>query len=325
MIYPLKFISIYKNIIWGGRNIEKKFNRHIPEGKVAESWEVCCRKEGISVVSNGTYKGRDLYDLIKTYKEELLGSEVYSSFSDTFPLILKIIDANDKLSVQVHPGDNYQGLENGESRKTEMWYIIDAKPNAQIVYGLKEGITKDEFADAVKNKDIKHTLNFVPVKKGDSFFIPGGTVHAILDGILIAEIQQNSNTTYRVYDWDRVDDKGHFRELHINKALNAISFDNGEGRRKPEKPAKVCEYNNYSSKELVKSKYFTVEEIDVKSTYNNATDGTRFFIYMNLEGKGTVSYSGGEEEINPGDTILIPATLGKYELNGNIKALKMYV
>lgn len=325
MMYPLKFIPVYKKTIWGGRNIEKKFNRHIPEGKVAESWEVCCRKEGNSVVSNGVYKDRNLYDLITTYKEELLGSKVYDRFSNNFPLILKIIDANDKLSVQVHPDEDYQGFENGESSKAEMWYIIDAKPGAQIIYGLKEGITKDEFAEAVKNKDIKHTLNFVTVRKGECYYIPGGTVHAILDGILIAEIQQNSNTTYRVYDWDRVDDKGKSRELHINKALNAISFDNKGLNKGLQNPVQVHEYCNYSSKELAANKYFTVEELDIKSTYHTATDGTRFYIYLNLEGNGIVKYSGGEEKMNPGDTILIPAALGEYELNGNIKALKMYV
>lgn len=325
MIYPLKFIPIYKNIIWGGRNIEKKFNRHIPAGKVAESWEICCRKEGISVVASGIYKGMNLYDLINKYKEKLLGSEVYSSFSNNFPFILKIIDANDKLSVQVHPGDDYKELEDGESRKTEMWYIIDAKPGAQIVYGLKDGVTKEEFADAVKSKDIKRTLNFVNVKKGDYFYIPGGTVHAILDGILIAEIQQNSNTTYRVYDWDRVDDRGNSRELHITKALNAISFNNADELTRLEKPLPVHKCSDFSSRELVTSKHFTVKEIDIKGKYHDTADGTKFFMYMNLEGSGTIRYSGGEEEVNPGDTILIPATLGEYNLNGNIKVLKMHV
>lgn len=321
MIYPLKFAPIYKNIIWGGRNIEKKFHRNIPEGKIAESWEVCCRSEGISVVSNGAYKGRNLYDMITSFKEELLGRDVYNSSGD-FPLIVKILDANDKLSVQVHPGDNYRGFEKEETSKTEMWYVIDAKPGAQLVYGLKEGITREEFADAVKNKDIARTLNLVPVKKGDFFYIPGGTVHAILDGILIAEIQQNSNTTYRVYDWDRVDDKGNSRELHIDKALNAINF--SKINIEPEKSS-VHEYDGFSSKELVKSKYFTAEEMDIKSAYHDTADGSRFFIYMNLSGEGIVKYSAGQLELNAGDTIMIPASLGNYELRGNMKTLKIYV
>jgi mannose-6-phosphate isomerase len=276
----------------------------------------------MSIVSNGFLKGSTLDKIIDEYKDALLGCNVYNSSYLNFPLLVKIIDANDKLSVQVHPGDNYEGLEQGESGKTEMWYIIDAKPNASLIYGLKNSITKKDFLRAIADKNINSTLKMVPVKPGDSLYIPAGTVHAILDGILIAEIQQNSNTTYRVYDWDRVGKDGKSRELHLDKALDVIHFG---AQNHLEAQCETKGYTGYTIKVLSKSKYFTVDELNISGIYRSLTDGSRFFIYMVIEGAGTIKYENGQLDISKGETLMIPASLGEYEITGNIKALKTYL
>ena len=202
MFYPLFFEPVYKNIIWGGRNLEKVLNRTLPEGTIAESWDVCCHKNGMSIVSNGPLKGIGLDELIKTNGALLVGKNCESM--DRFPLLIKIIDANDKLSVQVHPGNDYALKVHGDLGKTEMWYVIAAKPGAKLIYGTLPGTSLETFSAAIKNGCLEETLNFIDIKTGDVIFIPSGTLHAIMDGLLIAEIQQNSDTTYRVFDWNRV-------------------------------------------------------------------------------------------------------------------------
>ena len=322
MLYPLKFEPVYKNMIWGGRNIEKKFKRYIPEGTIGESWEVCCRSDGMSVISNGYLKDSTLSSVIDKYKEHLLGTRVYNTSYKVFPLLIKIIDANDNLSVQVHPDDEYAFKKSGENGKTEMWYVIDAKPGAKLVYGLKNNITKHDFTKAISNNNIENTLNEVEVHKGDVFYIPAGTVHAILDGILIAEIQQNSNTTYRVSDWNRVDSSGKSRELHLCNALEVINF-NSMGIFVPDDT--IYDFGTYKLKTLSKNAYFTTEEILLNGKYRAVTDNFSFFIYMVIEGYGQIKYNDGIENISSGDTIMIPATLGNYEIIGEMKLLKVYV
>ena len=323
MLYPLKFEPVYKSILWGGRNIGKKFNRNIPNGNIAESWEVCCREDGMSLVSNGELKGLSLQELMDTYKEDLLGKKY-----DYFPLLIKIIDANDKLSVQVHPNDEQAKKGNGQNGKTEMWYVFDSKPGAKLIYGLKEGITKSEFEGAIKNSTVEDTLKEVPVKPGDSFYMPSGTVHAILDGILVAEIQQNSNTTYRVYDWNRVDKNGNPRELHIDKALNVIDF-SGEKLKNAERQISNSSTNIdnplYAKKVLASSEYFTVEELSIKQNYTKNTNGDKFYIYMTVEGEGSIDYKGTSLDIKSGDTVMIPACLGEFSISGNLKLLEVFI
>ncbi len=305
MFYPIKFNPVYKSMIWGGTNIDKKFDRQVPSDKIGESWEICCREDGMSIVSNGEFEGQSFIDLINKYKEALLGKGVYDEKANhPFPLLIKIIDATDHLSVQVHPDDEY-ALKHKDSGKTELWYILDAKPGATLIYGLKQGLTKREFAKAVDEGNIKDTLNEIPVKKGDMLYIPAGTVHALLDGVMIAEIQQNSNVTYRLYDWDRLQDDGTSRDLHIKDALNVIDFD-----RPLETP------ND--------GKYFNVEELNIEDNYSNRADGLTFYIYMIVEGSGLMKYNGGEETLSAGQTILVPATMGDYSIKGNLKVIKAY-
>ena len=219
---PLFFDPIYKSIIWGGRNLERIFNRSLPEGKVAESWEISNHGKDNSIITNGEFKGKSLNELLNKFGSKLVGKKCSS---ERFPLLIKLIDANDKLSVQVHPDNEYAKIHDNDLGKTEMWYIIDAKPNAKLICGVKSGTTKKQFEEAIKNNTLNEYLNYVDVKKGDTIFIPSGTVHAILDGIVIAEIQQNSDTTYRVYDWGRVGKDGKPRELHVEKALDVINFE----------------------------------------------------------------------------------------------------
>ncbi|WP_027307660.1 mannose-6-phosphate isomerase, class I [Caloramator sp. ALD01] len=319
MLYPLFFQPVYKEIIWGGQNLNKIFGRSLPYEKTAESWEVCCHKNGMSIIENGIYKEKTLQEIIDIYKEELLGTKALKY--DRFPLLIKYIDANDKLSVQVHPNDEYALKFEGDFGKTEMWYVVDAKDDAKLIYGVKEGTTKEEFKEALFNKQLEDCLNYVSVKKGDVIFIPSGTVHAILDGIVIAEIQQNSDTTYRVYDWNRVDKNGKPRELHIEKALDVIDF-NISGKVVSPVSQK---FNGYSLSNIAKCNYFSVDEINVENKYFDKTNGESFHIYMCIEGNGRLNYNGEIYDISAGKTFMIPAKKEEFTIEGQLKLLKAYL
>nr|WP_200956799.1 type I phosphomannose isomerase catalytic subunit [Caloramator mitchellensis] len=311
-MYPLFFEPVYKEIIWGGRKLEKYFNRNIPDGNIAESWEVSCHKSGMSIIRNGELKGTTLKEVIDSYGEIILGKK-YNSF----PLLVKLIDANDKLSVQVHPDDDYAKKFENQFGKTEMWYVIDAKENAQLVYGLKSEISKEKFIEAINLNKVEECLNYVNVSKGDVIFIPSGTVHAIMDGLLLAEIQQSSDVTYRLYDWNRVDKEGKRRELHIDKALDVINF-NFEGNvLKPE----FKSFDGYEIADAIKCPYFEVSIIKVNLSYKSNCNGS-FKVYTAVEGEGEVLYNGISYKINCGDSFLMPAELDEYEILGKITLLE---
>ncbi|MDI6619281.1 MAG: class I mannose-6-phosphate isomerase [Clostridiales bacterium] len=322
MLYPLKFHPVYKSILWGGRNIEKKFNRNIPDGKIAESWELCCRNDGMSIVSNGDLKGLTFEGMLEKYKEQLVGTDVYGVYKNFLPLFIKIIDANDRLSVQVHPDDKYAKSHGEGNGKTEMWYIIDAKPGAKLVYGLKIGVTKSDFIHSLSSGNLDKLLNEIPVSPGDVFYIPSGTVHAILDGILIAEIQQNSNTTYRVFDWNRVDKNGKPRELHIDKAIEVINFDNPPVLNRNRN---YVDKGGYNERVLSENDYFTVKELNISDEFTGETDGRKFTVYMFIEGNGRIYYEKGCEPVSLGETVMLPASMGKYSIKGHAKILEIYV
>jgi mannose-6-phosphate isomerase len=319
MLYPLFFEPVYKNIIWGGRNLETVFNRILPPGEIAESWDVCCHKNGMSIVSNGSLKGKSLEELIKLYSLELLGKKCVDM--DRFPVLVKIIDANDKLSVQVHPGDEYALKDCGDLGKTEMWYIIDAKPNSRLVYGTLPGISKEEFRASITDGSLQSKLRYINVVKGDVIFIPVGTVHAIMEGLVIAEIQQNSDTTYRVFDWNRTDAIGNQRELHVEKALDVINF-NFEG--KINKPIEI-KHSGYSEEKLISCEYFKVDKIIIDSIYEDKTDNYSLYIYTVLAGDGYLVHNNVEYDILKGASFIIPAALGKFEIKGNLTLLKTYL
>jgi len=318
MHYPLKFEPLYKDYIWGGRKLES-LGKTLPKNIVAESWEIASHPDGTGIVSNGEYKGQPLNKLVIKHGSELLGSAIYKDKNTKFPLLIKLIDANRDLSVQVHPNDDYAFIhENGELGKNEMWYVVDTDPSAKLVSGIKDGITKQDFQTAVKNGTIADCLNFIEVFPGDCINVPAGLVHAIGAGCLICEIQQNSNTTYRVYDYNRTDAAGNTRPLHIKKALDVIDFDAGEGGRTL---GLTVTKNCLEKTFLVANKYFAVEKIAMTGTITEDTYSERFHCYTVLNGTITIN----NEVVETGHSCLIPASAGAYTISGTATIIKSYV
>jgi mannose-6-phosphate isomerase len=315
-LYPLLFEPVLKNYIWGGRNLEK-LGRVLPEnGKVAESWEIAAHEDGMVLVKNGTYAGKELGNLLEMLGEDLVGSNnQWALDRGKFPLLVKLIDANKNLSVQVHPDDSYARKHEGnELGKSEMWVVLDAKPDAEIIYGLNEQVNKESFRNAIENGDLGKYLQRVQIKPGDHVCVPSNTLHAILEGALIAEIQQNSNTTYRVYDWNRVGDDGKPRELHIDKALDVINFDQvGFSLSKPE-PKNGGD--GWSVEGLCQNQYFTTDryQINKGAVVTGLCDGTTLEIWGILSGSVEIK----KQRIDPVTFVLLPAALGEYK----IKAIK---
>jgi len=320
MLYPLKFKPLYKDYIWGGRNLEI-LGKTLPDnGIVAESWEVSCHKNGSSIIANGEFEGLSLPDLVERLGRELMGSSLPHEDIDKFPLLIKFIDAENNLSVQVHPDDAYaKSRENGEYGKNEMWYIISAKPGAKIVYDIVPGITREMFAAAVFENRVESCLKSVEVFPGDAINIPAGLVHAIGKGILLAEVQQNSDTTYRVYDYGRVG-----RQLHIEKALEVIDFGSA-GRREKYAGLEICLCNGCTKKIVIANQYFCTEVYHVNGKFDDNADGSKFVIYTFISGNGGILWDAGEMTVAMGESVLIPASLGKYSLTGNFSALKAYI
>lgn len=310
-MYPIKFKSLYYGRVWGGRGLES-FRDNLPEGNIGESWDVACHKSGTSIVNNGEFKGKKLDELIIEKGEELIGTQISK---DRFPLLIKFIDAKEKLSVQVHPDDEYAQKVEGDMGKTEIWYVVDAVEEATLILGIKEGCTKEQFKDAIENGTLEEYMNKVKVKKGDVFFVKSGLIHAIGAGVIIAEIQQNSDTTYRVYDYNRG------RELHIDKALEVVNL-----QLKGEKSRGITmETPGFSKTYLCLCKNFSLEKYDIQTEVSEESNEERFFIFTCVEGEGRILYDKGVENIRKGDSLLIPASLGKYTIKGQLKLLKSYV
>ncbi len=324
MFYPFKFQPVYKNYIWGGRNLEK-FGKFLPDGIVAESWEISCHPDGISIISNGKLKGISLPDALKKYGRDIIGKSFHDKDLKKFPLLVKLIDANNDLSVQVHPDDNYAFThENGEYGKNEAWYIISAKSGAKLIYDVVPGITRRDFQHAVKQNKIEDCLKYVSVSAGDIIDIPAGLLHAIGKGIILAEVQQNSNTTYRVYDYNRTDNYGNKRPLHIEKALDVIDFDT-MNRKEKYTGLKIDIPDGVKKTYLVANRLFCMEMIEIDGQLIDNANGSRFFIYTFLEGDGNITCSAGKFSIRMGESVLIPASLGKYSIEGHIKGICSYV
>lgn len=307
-LYPFILEPAYKDYIWGGSRIPGRFNRNQPEGVYAESWELSDRPEGMSVVANGALKGQTLASLVARFGKELLG---HGSQSTSFPLLVKLIDAKERLSIQVHPDDAAAAKGIGEA-KTEAWHILDAPGGGQVFAGLKAGTNEDSFLKALKAGALEGCLQSVPAKAGDTVFIPGGRVHAICEGMLILEVQQNSNTTYRVYDWGRVDKAGKPRELHLEQALKVIHWSDSApvvttSRTISNKPgAKVIE--------LVASPYFRLERLDITAPFFVQHDGASFHALFSEKDEIKVMCEAGTETLPGGRTCLIPAKLNRYTL-----------
>ena len=305
MLYPLKFKPILKQTIWGGNKLAYKSNDQTVKESIGESWEISGVQDNISVVSEGALKGNSLQELTEVYMGDLVGDKIYDKFGIEFPLLIKYIDAQDNLSIQVHPDDATAKERHNAYGKTEMWYLIDTDPQAELIMGFKKDTDKPEYLAALHNNTLPDLLNSEKVRKGDCFFIPAGTVHAICKGCFIAEIQQTSDITYRIYDYDRRDKNGNPRELHTELATDVIRFSKQEQHSIP-----YHTHENHTE-ELVSCNYFTTNILKFdKEIEKDYVDLDSFVIYMCLEGKFSLVYNVDQSiQVNKGETILIPAIL----------------
>ena len=318
--YPLKFQPIYKRRVWGGKNLESVLRRELPWPSIGESWELSANTEGTSVVSNGFLAGKNLTEVIQQYGKEILG-ENFQHCQQRFPLLIKFIDANDKLSVQVHPDDQYAFANEGEAGKTELWYILEAKPGAKLIYGLKPGTSAEVFQQALENNRVNDVLNEIEVKGGEVIFIPAGTIHAIGEGILLAEIQQNSNVTYRVHDWNRLGLDGKPRQLHIKQALDVINY----SKPYPKLKGITRKENGFQSTFFAHCPHFTVEILEIEKRYTSVERMDRFEVLLCVQGSFSIIYDGVGEDFGLGETVLMPASLGDYKIEGKGKIIKTYI
>ena len=321
--YPIKFKPILKEKIWGGEKLAKILNKQSNKPDVGESWEISDVKGDTSIVVNGKLKGQSLQELIKTYGASLVGKNVYNHFGDKFPLLIKFIDAKTALSIQLHPNDALAQKRHNSFGKTEMWYVMQADKDAELIVGFQKDSNKEEYINHLNNKALLDILNVDKVKKGDVYFIPTGRVHAIGAGVMLAEIQQTSDITYRVYDWDRVDDNGTSRELHTDLALDAIEYKSQASYK--------TDYNTVKneSSTIVDCQYFTtsVLVIDKPVSVDNSKKDS-FVIYMCVEGEVTIICDTDKKEsLSKGETVLIPADLNKFEIrsNGHSELLEVFI
>ncbi|MBR1392498.1 MAG: class I mannose-6-phosphate isomerase [Ruminococcus sp.] len=301
----------FKDYIWGGTRLRDDFGKNCDYDKVAESWELSCHKDGPSVVATGEDKGLTLQQYIDKHGKEVLGSK--GAAFENFPILIKLIDAKDNLSVQVHPNNEYALRVEGEYGKTEMWYVVDCDEGAELLYGFKHEISKEEFAQRIANNTLLEVTNNVPVHKGDVFFIEAGTLHAIGKGILIAEIQQNSNTTYRIYDYGRVGKDGKPRELHVEKAKDVTRL--APAKQYPETP--VEQLDGYTSKLMASCDYFTTRVMDVSDKAELTADSDSFASLLFLEGEGTVEGI----PFKKGDSFFVTAGHGKFVIDGKCRTI----
>jgi mannose-6-phosphate isomerase len=308
-LYPLTFHPIFKERIWGGRNLERLYGKKLPpKVPIGESWEITDRPEGVSVIGNGPLAGKDLRWLVQNYARELLGK---TSASGRFPLLIKILDCQETLSVQVHPPANVAAQLRGEP-KTEMWYIADATPNAALYVGLRRGVKREEFEQRISDGTVAEALHHVTVKPGDAMFLPSGRVHAIGGGNVIFEIQQNSDTTYRVFDWNRVGLDGKPREMHVRESLASIDFNDYEPglvtSRFSRNPKLAVRY-------LVDDPLFQVNACRVKRGERFYLSGEVLQILALIKGRLRVTYGDQAVELEAGGFVMLPASLGRVTIN----------
>jgi mannose-6-phosphate isomerase len=309
MLYPLKFTPILKNKIWGGTKLQKLFGKPVDSNQLGESWELSGVEDDESVVSNGFLTGNSIAELIEVYMDDLVGDKVFENFGLTFPLLFKLIDANDDLSIQVHPNDETAMERHDSFGKTEMWYVVDADENAELIIGFAKNSSKEEYSAAVESGQVEKLLQKVQVKRGDVFFIPAGLVHTIGRGVVLAEIQQTSDITYRIYDYKRTDENGRERDLHIDQALDVINF---EASQQPK-----ISYNPTLNEavNLTKCDYFVTNIIrfnrEIARSYT-ALDS--FVVYMCINGKFEIDIRGEKTTVEKGETVLIPAIINELKL-----------
>jgi mannose-6-phosphate isomerase len=316
--YPLQFDPILKERIWGGEKLKTVLNKPITSNITGESWELSTVEGDVSIVLNGALKGKSLTELIDNFPEEVLGTAVYKKFGKQFPLLFKYLDAKTDLSIQVHPNDELAKKRHNSFGKTEMWYIMQADEKARIIVGFKEKLNASEYVSHLENKTLLDLLEEVNVKTGDVFFLETGTVHAIGAGLVVAEIQQTSDITYRLYDFDRVDTAGNLRELHVDLALDAINYDKVETH-------KTYSKESNKSNEIVHCPYFTTNYLPLNGTINVSKTSESFTVYMCTEGSFQLEFNQITYDYKKGDTVLIPAVMNGYRLTGTAVVLEIYI
>lgn len=307
-MYPIKLKPATKDYIWGGRRLKDDYGIKCDGDVLAEAWVLSCHKDGQSIAQNGEFAGLTLSEIIEKCGKGILG-ENCNKF-EFFPILVKLIDAKGNLSVQVHPSDEYALKNEGQYGKTEMWYVVDCDEGANLYYGFKHKISKEEFKKRIEDNTLLEVLNCVNVHKGDCFFIKSGTIHAIGEGILIAEIQQNSNLTYRVYDYGRIGADGKPRQLHIDKALKVTSLD------RPDVP-----YGKPKDNNLASCKYFTSDILKVTESDKFSVDGSSFVSLVCLSGNAEVS----GVQVTRGESLFIPANFGEVKIKGNAEFIRSRV
>ena len=323
MLYPLKFHPIYKDKIWGGEKLKTILKKDFyPLPNCGESWEISGVKDNVSVAKNGLLSGRPLTDLIKEFKEDLIGRKVYRKFKEDFPLLIKFLDANEDLSIQVHPNDRLAQIRHNSFGKTEMWYIVEAEEGASLISGFNKPLTEEEYIKRFKNGSIEEVLNVEEVRSDDVFFIPAGRVHTIGKGLLVAEIQQTSDITYRIYDFDRKDANGNMRELHVEESREAIDYSFYEEYKT------IYKDQNNKPVQLVKCDYFTTNKLILTSMIvRDYSLLDSFIVLICLDGEGMVHYTQGSVSVTRGETILIPSVIKELSIEpqANLKILETFV
>lgn len=311
-MYILKLNPVFKDYIWGGTKLRDEYGFKSNLQKLAEGWMLSCHKDGENTIENGEFAGATLSEVV-SLKPDYLGEN--GKKFEYFPILIKLIDAKNDLSVQVHPDNEYAMRVEGEYGKTECWYILDCDEGAELIYGFNREISSEEFKEGIENNTFLDTVNKVKVKKGDLFFIEAGTLHAIGKGILLAEIQQNSNTTYRVYDYGRLGADGKPRALHVEKAIDVTNCTPPTRDTNPE--GELIIGDGYSSQLLTKCDLFNVQKVSVNTEFSDIADEKSFVSILVTDGSGTIDGI----EIKKGDSLFIPANYGEYTVKGNIEII----
>jgi mannose-6-phosphate isomerase len=308
-LYPLKFNPILKERLWGGTKLKDVLGKPIENDITGESWELSTVKGDVSIVANGDFSGTSLQELINQYPEELLGKSVYARFGTEFPILIKFIDAKQDLSIQLHPNDELAKKRHNSFGKTEMWYIMDADEGAELIVGFNRDVTREEYAKSMEEDTLLDLLNYESVKEGDTFFINTGKMHAIGAGVLLAEIQQTSDITYRVFDFNRKDKNGNLRELHTDLALDAIDYTKKDDFKVDYSDSKDSVNN------MVSCPYFKTNFLELtRDLGQDVSARDSFTIYMCVGGKATISNEFGSVSIKKGETTLVPARSKKINI-----------
>jgi mannose-6-phosphate isomerase len=319
-LYPLKFNPILKDKIWGGQKLKSILNKDSDLPNIGESWEISDVDGDTSIVSQGDLKGTSLKQLIETYKADLIGHKNYKVFGNKFPLLIKFIDAKEDLSIQLHPNDALAAKRHNSFGKTEMWYVMQADEDANLIVGFNQKMTAKTYLEHLEAKTLTEILNFDKVKEGDTYFIEVGRVHAIGAGVMLAEIQQTSDITYRVYDWDRVDDEGNERDLHNDLAIDAFDFDMEDNFR-----VDYSKKDNQSN-QMVHCPYFTTNYIELTESLKKENIYDSFIIYMCVNGEVEIKMAHSSEIIKKGETVLLPAAVKSYQITSKkARLLEVYV